>query len=161
MVFVLEQTPLAHCFSKIPEDVPRYTTDYLCKQNEAILDRLKTIAEMSCAIHNEIKGHREAVTTLTERLQQPILVYHVPNSYPITQKDVDELLNSIDTADERWLSQEEYADAIGCKVSTLRKYREKKNGARFHSKNPLMGQDKAGHIFLKRGSKETMYLLRR
>ena len=53
-----------------------------------------------------------------------------------------------------------HADVIKYAVSTLQKYREKDNGVVFYSKNPLMGKDKAGNIFLKRKGKETLYLLR-
>jgi len=100
---------------------------------------------------------------LKECLQQPIPIYRVPKPNPVTQEDVDEILDGIDIADKRWIPQDKYANAIGCKVPTLQKGRETKNGVIFSSKNSRMGMDKAGNIFLKpkkSGKTPTLYLLR-
>ena len=100
---------------------------------------------------------------LSECLQQPIPVYRVPHPNPVTQEDIDELLDGIDVLDERWVSRKEYADAIGCAESTLQKYREAKHDVKFSSKNPLMGIDGGGNIFCKIRDKHnapSLYFLR-
>ena len=163
---VPEQVLHAHFSSGIPQSALCCTAEELRNQSEAH-NYLKLIAETLHSIHNEIRGHREDLTTLkrdvatlNERLQQPIPVFDVLNPNPVTQEDIDELFDGIDVNDKRWVSQKEYANAIKCAVSTLQKYREKNSGIVFYSKNPLMGKDKAGNIFLKHKGKETLYLLR-
>ena len=104
-----------------------------------------------------------AINRLCNRLDEPISVYQVPKPNSVIQEDIDELLDRIDANDTRWVSAQEYADAVGCKVSTLRKYRETENGVVFSLKNPLMGMDKAHNIFRKTGYEQNapcLYLCR-
>jgi hypothetical protein len=109
-----------------------------------------------------IEAIKENTAVLKEWGQQPIPVYRVPHPNPVTQEDIDEILDryDVDVADKRWKLQSEYAELIGCEVGTLRAGREKKNGVVFSSKNSNLGMDKAGNIFLKRGNNETLYFLR-
>ena len=104
-----------------------------------------------------------AINGLNDRLGKPIPVYQVRNPNSIIRENIDDLLDRINTKDTRWVSAQEYADARGCKVSTLRKYRETDNGVVFSLKNPLMGMDKSHNIFLKTGREQNapcLYLLR-
>jgi len=171
VVFTIEGGWGAHLIPDIPKDMLCCLTEcplseYLREQNDLqreMLAVLNEIKEQDRKHYEEVRVLREDVTVLKECLQQPIPIYRVPKPNPVTQEDVDEILDGIDIADKRWIPQDKYANAIGCKVPTLQKGRETKNGVIFSSKNSRMGMDKAGNIFLKpkkSGKTPTLYLLR-
>ena len=76
----------------------------------------------------------------------------VPNVNVVNQLTKDDIADEdftdfIDFSKGKWVSQDEYATTIPCKVKTLQTYRETRHRPEQSKKFPTIWRDKAGNIY--------------